>query len=77
MGMHIDTSDNGPTPETSGLLATLDDSTFVSLGVLFGADLCVLGGTRHPTCWEPLKSAWQQLDQCRREQLTEASTRAM
>jgi hypothetical protein len=59
------------------LLGTLDDSTFVSLGVLFGADLCVLGGTRHPTCWEPLKSAWHQLDLNRREQLAEASTRAM
>jgi hypothetical protein len=75
--MHIDTSDNGPTPETSELLDTLDDRTFVSLGVLFGVDLCALGGASHPTCWEPLKSAWQQLDLCRREQLTETSTQAM
>lgn len=77
MGMHIDTSDNHLTAETSALLAALDDSTFISLGVLFGADLCVLGGTSHPTCWEPLKSAWHQLDPRTREQLTTTSTQAM
>jgi hypothetical protein len=45
MPMRIDTTGTGCTEEARALLASLDDSTFVSLGVLFGADLCVLGGT--------------------------------
>jgi hypothetical protein len=75
--MYIDTADTVQTSGTRALLDTLDDSTFVSLGVLFGTDLCVLGGTTHPTCWQPLKSAWQLLDQRQREQLAEASTEPM
>ena len=77
MGMYIDTADTAETPGTRALLDTLDDSTFVSLGVLFGTDLCVLGGTGHPTCWPPLKSAWHHLGQREREQRAEASTEAM
>jgi hypothetical protein len=77
MGMRVDTTDIHHTVATSAPLDSLDDSTFVSLGVLFGTDLCVLGGASHPACWEPLKSAWRQLDQREREQLTEASTQAM
>jgi hypothetical protein len=77
MGLHIDTTDIHHTQPTSALLATLDDSTFVSLGVLFGTDLCVLGGASHPACWEPLRTAWRQLDQRERERLTEASTQAL
>jgi hypothetical protein len=59
------------------LLDQLDDSDVLSLGVLSGAELCVLGGTGHPVCWEPLRSAWQQLDQTEREQLAETSTLGM
>ena len=55
MGMHIETTDVGCTVAARVLLDSLDDSTFVSLGVLFGTDLCVLGGTRHPVCWDALK----------------------
>jgi hypothetical protein len=77
MGMHIDTTDVGCTAAARVLLDSLDDSTFVSLGVLFGTDLCVLGGTRHPICWDALKSAWRQLDQKEREKITEASTQSM
>jgi hypothetical protein len=77
MGPHIDTAAFVPTPAIRALLDTLDDTTFISLGVLFGADLCVLGGTTHKTCWEPLKTAWKDLDQYKRDQITEASTQAM
>lgn len=77
MPMRIDTTDVGYTEEARALLDGLDDSTFVSLGVLFGADLCVLGGTGHPACWKALKSAWQQLTQREQERITDASTRAM
>jgi hypothetical protein len=45
--------------------------------VLFGADLCVLGGTSHPVCWDALTRAWRQLDQGEREKVTEASAQAM
>jgi hypothetical protein len=75
--MHFDTTDVGCTVAARVLLDSLDDRTFVSLGVLFGTDLCVLGGTRHPVCWDALKSAWQQLDQREREKVTESSTQAM
>lgn len=77
MGMYIDTADTAETAGTRALLDTVDDSTFVSLGVLFGTDLCVLGGTGHPTCWPPLKSAWQHLGQHERDQIAERSTEAM
>ncbi len=77
MSYRIDMTDAGLTAESRALLDSLDDSTFVSLCVLFGTDLCVLGGTKHPACWEALKSAWQQLDQKKREQLTQTSTLAM
>ena len=50
MGTSVDTTDVHHTHPTSTLLDSLDDSTFVSLGVLFGADLCVLGGASHPAC---------------------------
>lgn len=77
MNLRIDTTDRGQTAAALALLDSLDDSTFVSLGVLFGTDLCVLGGTRHPTCWEALKGAWNQLEQKKREQLAQTSTLAM
>ena len=77
MGPHIDTADLALTPATRAMLDTLDDTTFISLGVLFGTDLCVLGGTTHKTCWEPLKTAWNDLDQHNRDQIAEASTQAM
>jgi hypothetical protein len=75
--MHIDTADAGSTNGARALLDQLDDSNVLSLGVLSGAELCVLGGTGHPVCWEPLRSAWQQLDPTEREQLAETSTRGM
>jgi hypothetical protein len=77
MNLRIDMADVGHTAEALALLDSLDDSTFVSLGVLFGTDLCVLGGTRHPSCWEALKTAWNQLDQKKREQFAQTSTLAM
>jgi hypothetical protein len=75
--MHIDTADAGRTMGARALLDQLDDSKVASLGVLSGAELCVLGGPGHPVCWGPLKNAWRQLDQMEREQLADTSTRAM
>jgi hypothetical protein len=45
--MHIDTADAGRTVGARALLDQLDDSKVLSLGVLSGAELCVLGGTGH------------------------------
>jgi len=45
------------------------DGEVISLGVLSGADLCVLGGTAHPVCWKALQDAWCLLDQKEQEQL--------
>jgi hypothetical protein len=77
MSIRIDTADSGYTAEARALLDSLDDTTFVSLAVLFGADLCALGGTKHPACWEALKSAWQQLDEEERERLTHTSAMSL
>jgi hypothetical protein len=77
MRMQIDTADVGFTVEARALLDQLDDSMVVSLGVLSGVDLCVLGAAVHPVCWEPLNSAWQQLSQKARERLAEISTLRM
>ena len=75
--MHIDTADAGCTAGVRTLLDQLDDSEVLSLGVLSGAELCVLGGTEHPVCWGPLKSAWRELGQLERERLADTSTQGM
>jgi hypothetical protein len=79
--LQIDTDGGGCAAEARALLAQLndrpDDQKVVSLGVLTGADLCLLGGTGHPVCWEALSSAWQQLGPTEREQLAEARTLSM
>jgi hypothetical protein len=77
MHPNIDLTNTTPTPESRALLHSLDDTTFHSLGVLFGSDLCVLGATSHPTCWQPLKTAWHQLNQREQEHRTVISTQAL
>jgi hypothetical protein len=66
-----------PAAESRSLLNRLDESEVISLGVLSGADLCALGATGHPVCWEALKGAWSRLDEKEREQLAEASALGM
>jgi hypothetical protein len=75
--MHIDTANADGTLEARALLDQLDDGEVVSLGVLSGADLCLLGGTEHPVCWDALKGAWRQLDQKEQEQLAANRTLSM
>jgi hypothetical protein len=77
MSIPIDTADAGYPPEARALLDSLDDSTFISLGVLFGTDLCALGATKHPSCWEPLKTAWHLLDENERDRLTHSSSQSL
>jgi hypothetical protein len=77
MGKRIDLAEAGCTAGARALLDRLEDSEVISLGVLSGADLCVLGATGHPVCWEALKSAWGQLDEKERERLAETSALGM
>jgi len=77
MGIRIDTTDTDYTAPGRRLLGILDDSSYYSLGVVFGADLCALGGTTHPSCWEPLKNAWNQLDEHERERISESRVQSM
>ena len=77
MGKRIDLAEAGRTAEARALLDRLDDSEVISLGVLSGADLCVLGATGHPVRWEALKSAWDRLDEKEREQVAESSALGM
>ena len=73
MGKRIDVGEVGHTAEARALLDRLDDSEVISLGVLSGAELCALGATWHPVCWEALRGAWCRLDEREREHLTETS----
>jgi hypothetical protein len=77
MGKRIDLAEAGCTAGARALLNRLEDSEVISLGVLSGADLCVLGATVHPVCWETLKSTWRRLDEKEREQLAETSALGM
>ena len=74
MTTRIDVAAAGQTVEARALLDRLDDSEVISLGVLSGADLCMLGAAGHPVCWEGLGRAWRGLDQKEREHLAESST---
>jgi hypothetical protein len=73
----IDVTEAGRTAEARALLEQLEDSEVISLGVLSGAELCALGATGHPVCWEALKSAWRRLGQREREHLAETNTLGM
>ena len=77
MKRRIDVSGVLPAAESRSLLNRLDESEVISLGVLSGADLCALGASEHPVCWEALKGAWSRLDEKEREQLAEASALGM
>jgi hypothetical protein len=59
------------------LLRGLDDSTYLPLPPLCGADLCVLGGPKHPVFWGRLASAWLGLDEHARIRLIEARTQSL
>jgi hypothetical protein len=77
MRRRVDVSEVWPAAESRSLLNRLDESEVISLGVLSGADLCALGSTEHPVCWEALKGAWWRLDEKEREHLAEASALGM
>ncbi len=38
---------------------------------------CALGATQHPSCREPLKTAWHLLDENERERLTHSSSQSL
>jgi hypothetical protein len=59
------------------LLDRLGGAGFVDLTVLAGADLCVLGGPKHPLFWEPLARAWLEQSPQDLERLTRARTASM
>jgi hypothetical protein len=74
MRLCIGVGEVGRTAEARALLHRLRENEVISLGVLSGADLCTLGATGHPVCWEALRSAWGRLDEKEREHLAESST---
>jgi hypothetical protein len=77
MRRRIDMAGIGSTAEARALLDQLDDGKVISLGVLSGAELCALGATSHPVCWEALKNAWRRLDQRERDHLGESGLLGM
>jgi hypothetical protein len=77
MAERIDVGEAGRTAEARALLDRLGDSEVISLGVLSGADLCALGATWDPVCWEALRGAWCRLDENERGRLTDTSGSGM
>ena len=59
------------------IFARLDSEGYAHLPILTGADLCLLGGPRHPFCWEPLAAAWLSLRPQDRDAYIRARTRRM
>jgi len=67
----------GRTAAARAIFSRLDDEGYVSLPVLNGADLCMLGGPKHPFFWEPLATAWLGLRPRDRNGYIETRTRGM
>lgn len=59
------------------LLDQLGAKGYIDLTVLAGADLCVLGGPRHPLFWEPLARAWLERSPQELARLTRERTASM
>jgi hypothetical protein len=45
--------------------------------MLNGAELCILGGPKHPSFWEPLATSWLRSDPQPRNRMIEACTNMM
>jgi hypothetical protein len=67
----------GRTTAARAIFARLDGAGYVNLPILTGADLCLLGGPRHPFCWEPLAAAWLTLRPQDRDGYIRTRTRRM
>jgi hypothetical protein len=65
------------TDATRALFGKLYTDGYTNLGVLCGADLCILGGPQHPLLWEPLATAWLALKSRQRNQIIKARTNSM
>ena len=65
------------TAAARAIFAKLDDEGYVNLPVLSGADLCMLGGPKHPFFWEPLAAEWLSLRPRARNGYIEARTKGM
>jgi hypothetical protein len=65
------------TDAARALFGKLYTDGYTNLGVLCGADLCILGGPAHPLCWEPLATAWLGLRSRPRNHMIENLTNSM
>jgi hypothetical protein len=77
MGLRIDTANAGCTTGADALLAGIGPDGATGLGVLSGADLCLLGATGYPVCSGALRSAWWELGRRGRAQLSDINTLLM
>jgi hypothetical protein len=59
------------------LFAKLSHNNPASLLMLNGAELCILGGPKHPLFWEPLATSWLRSDPQPRDRMIEACTTMM
>lgn len=77
MSIPFDMTATEHTDAAGALFGKLYTDGYTNLGVLCGADLCILGGPQHPFFWEPLATAWLALKSRPRNQILEARTNSM
>jgi hypothetical protein len=77
MPIELEIEAAGRTAAAGVIFDRLDGEGYVSLPVLNGADLCMLGGPKHPFFWEPLATEWLSLRPRDRNGYIEARTKGM
>jgi hypothetical protein len=77
MSISFDITATERTDAARALFGKLYTDGYTNLGVLCGADLCILGGPAHPLCWEPLATAWLGLKSRPRNYIVENLTNSM
>jgi hypothetical protein len=65
------------TDAARALFGSLTDTGHANLVTLNGAELCILGGPKHPLFWEPLATSWHRSDPEPRNRMIEACTSMM
>ena len=77
MELDIDLAAAERTEAARQLIETAQSDGIVSLGVLGGMDLCILGGPKHPVLPETVAKAWLNLGDRARKKLIEDRTADM
>jgi hypothetical protein len=77
MSISFDATASERSEAARALFDKLDHDGHVNLLMLNGAELCILGGPKHPLFWEPLAASWLGSDPQPRNRMVEACTNMM